>query len=150
MRIWVDADACPRAIKAIIFRAAERTQTQTILVANQYLTQPGSAYVQKVQVNAGFDQADQYIVQQVMAGDLVITADLPLADQIVAKAALALNPRGQLYTAANIKAHLAVRNFHTEMRDSGLLSTGPAALDQKNLQRFANALDKLLQAKSRS
>lgn len=144
MQIWVDADACPRPIKEILFRAAVRTQTLTILVANQFLATPPSPFIKKFQVGAGFDIADNYIVQHMQAGDLVITADIPLADAAIAKGGTALNPRGELYTKENIKQRLSLRNFTMELRDSGVNVGGPSMLSQRDIQAFANYLDKLL------
>ncbi len=144
MYIWIDADACPKAIKAILFRAANRIPIKIILVANQFLATPASDYITTVQVAAGFDVADQYIMQQVRFGDIVITADLPLADGVVAQGAIALNPRGELYTKENIKQRLAIRNLNAELRSSGMAIGGPASLTNKDIQAFANSLDRLL------
>jgi uncharacterized protein YaiI (UPF0178 family) len=144
MQIWVDADACPNVIKEILFRAAERTKIHTTLVANQYLQTPSSSYIQSVQVAAGFDVADNYIAQHSLPGDIVVTADIPLAADIVNKGAHGINPRGTLYTAQNIKQTLAMRNFMEEMRSTGQVSGGPPPLDNKDKQAFANTLDKLL------
>jgi uncharacterized protein YaiI (UPF0178 family) len=144
MSIWVDADACPRAIKEILFRAAERTRTPTILVANAYLRTPPSAFVSAMQVPSGFDVADNAIVERVQAGDLVITADIPLADAVVTRGALAINPRGAVYTAENIKDHLSRRDLMEQLRSNGMVSGGPAALSKQDVQGFANALDRYL------
>jgi len=144
MQIWIDADACPKAIKEILYRAANRKQIPVILVSNQMLFPPTSAFIKTVRVASGFDVADNYITQHVQKSDLVITADLPLADAVVAKEAIALNPRGELYTPDTIKQRLAIRNFNAELRDSGLLRGGPAALSSKDIQKFANCLDQLL------
>ncbi|MDD5462900.1 MAG: YaiI/YqxD family protein [Methylococcales bacterium] len=146
MKIWIDADACPNIIKDILFRAAERRQLPLILVANRLMATPPSQFIQAVQVGGGFDVADCYIVQQCQANDLVITADIPLAAEVVAKQAFALNPRGELYTHENIREHLAMRNFMTELRDIGQASGGPSALGQRDKQAFANALDRFLAA----
>ena len=145
MTIWVDADACPAVIKEILFRAADRTATATVLVANQLLRVPPSPHIRAVQVPAGFDVADNHIAQQAQPGDIVVTADIPLAAQVVAKGALALNPRGELYSDATIREALALRNFMTELRDSGVQTGGPAAFSQRDRQAFAAQLDKLLQ-----
>ena len=126
MRIWVDADACPKVIKEILFRAAKRAQVQLTLVANQSLRTPASQHIKSVQVSSGFDVADSEIVRLVSPGDLVITADIPLAAQVVDKGAHALNPRGELYTPENIKARLSLRDFMATLRDSGV-ATGRAA-----------------------
>lgn len=145
MTIWVDADACPGVIKDILFRAAERTGVATVLVANQLLRVPPSPYIRALQVPAGFDVADNHIAQQAQPGDIVVTADIPLAAQVVAKGALALNPRGELYSDATIREALALRNFMTELRDSGVQTGGPAAFSQRDRANFAAQLDKLLQ-----
>lgn len=144
MKIWVDADACPKAIKEILFRAAKRAQVQVTLVANQSLRTPSSQHIKSMQVSSGFDVADDEIVRQVAAGDLVVTADIPLAAQVVDKGAHALNPRGELYTPDNIKARLNLRDFMATLRDSGVNTGGPAPLSQSDRQAFANHLDRLL------
>lgn len=144
MRIWVDADACPKAIKEILFRAAKRARVQVTLVANKSLRTPPSLHIKSMQVASGFDVADSEIVKQVAAGDLVVTADIPLAAQVVEKGAHALNPRGDLYTPDNIKARLSLRDFMANMRDSGMQTGGPAPLSQADRQAFANHLDRLL------
>ncbi|HEU4708175.1 MAG TPA: YaiI/YqxD family protein [Methylophilaceae bacterium] len=144
MRIWVDADACPVVIKEILFRAAERTKIETILVANKMLRVPPSPYIRARQVPGGFDVADNEIVLKTEPGDLVITADIPLAAQIVEKGAHALNPRGEMYTPHNIKERLAMRNFMEGLRSSGVESGGPNAMNNSDRQAFAAALDKFL------
>lgn len=144
MQIWVDADACPNVIKDILFRAANRTETDLILVANQFIKTPPSPFISSVQVAAGFDVADNHIAQSVEAGDIVVTADIPLAADIVAKGAWGINPRGTLYTEQNIKQTLSMRNFMEEMRSTGQVSGGPPPLDAKDKQSFANTLDRLL------
>lgn len=144
MKIWVDADACPVIIKSILYRAANRTQTELILVANQFLQTPPSPYIKKIRVAHGFDVADNEIINQIEQGDLVITADIPLADAVIAKGGYALNPRGTLYTVDNIKQRLAIRDFNEQLRDGGLISGGPAKISQKEVQTFANSLDRLL------
>jgi len=143
-QIWVDADACPNVIKQILYRAAERVGIPLILVANQPLQVPGSRYIRTVQVSAGFDVADNHIVQQAGAGDLVITADIPLAAELVAKGCLALNPRGELYTVENIRQRLNMRDFMDTMRGSGIDTGGPAPFGQAEKMAFANQLDRLL------
>jgi uncharacterized protein len=143
-KIWVDADACPKVIKEILFRAAERVGIQVTLVANQALSIPRSRYIATVQVPAGFDVADNHIAQQVVKDDLVITADIPLAADVIAKGALALNPRGELYTEANIRERLTMRDFMDTLRGSGVDTGGPAAMNQSDRQQFANQLDRLL------
>ncbi|MDH5473191.1 MAG: YaiI/YqxD family protein [Gammaproteobacteria bacterium] len=144
MHIWVDADACPKVIKDILFRAAERTQTHITLVANQYIPKPASRFVKTVKVDQGFDVADNYIAQEVAENDLVITADIPLAAEIIEKNAHALNPRGELYNRDNIKQRLTMRNFMEEIRSTGENLGGPPPLNQADRQKFANALDQLL------
>ncbi len=144
MQIWVDADACPNVIKEILFRAAERMKIRTTLVANQPLRTPPSLYVKSIQVQAGFDVADNHIVQALQAGDLVITADIPLAAEVIAKQGHALNPRGQFYTPENIRERLRIRNVMEEMRNSGVMTGGPPTLSQADRQAFANQLDRFL------
>ena len=144
MHIWVDADACPKAMKEILFRAANRTNIPLTLVANHALSTPPSSTIKSIQVGAGFDVADDYIAQQVQTGDIVITADIPLAAEVVEKGAYGINPRGQLYTQQNIRQSLTMRNFMEEMRSTGQVSGGPPPLDQRDKQAFANTLDRLL------
>lgn len=144
MQIWVDADACPKVIKETLFRAAERMQIATILVANQYLQTPNSSYIKSVRVDHGFDVADNYIVQNLEKGDLVITADIPLAAEVIESGAMALNPRGELYSENNIRQRLAMRNFMEEMRSAGQISGGPPTLSQTERREFANQLDRIL------
>jgi uncharacterized protein YaiI (UPF0178 family) len=144
MAIWIDADACPNVVKEILFRAAQRTKIPLILVANQLIRTPPSPYITSVQVAAGFDVADNHIAQQVSPGDLVITADIPLAADVVEKEAIALNPRGEKYTKENIKQRLTMRNFMEEMRSAGQATGGPPPLNQQDRQAFANALDRYL------
>jgi uncharacterized protein YaiI (UPF0178 family) len=143
-QIWVDADACPKAIKEILYRAAERVRVALVLVANQPLQVPGSRYIRTVQVGAGFDIADNYIVQQVHPGHLVITADIPLAAEVITKGCLALSPRGDLYTEENIRQRLNMRDFMDALRGSGIQTGGPPPLSQADRQAFANQLDRLL------
>jgi uncharacterized protein len=144
MHIWVDADACPGVIKEIIFRAAERKQIHTTLVANQMLRTPPSRFIRAIQVAHGFDVADAHIVDQVAVGDLVVTADIPLAALVIERGADALNPRGELYTTATIRERLTMRNFMEELRSAGVETGGPAAFSQADRQAFANQLDRLL------
>lgn len=144
MKIWVDADACPVVIKEIIFRVAERLQLSTTLVANQMLRTPPSKFIRAIQVPSGFDVADNYIVDQLEAGDLVITADIPLASGVIEKGGHALNPRGEMYTTANIQERLTMRNFMEELRGAGVETGGPAAFNQADRQAFANQLDRFL------
>jgi uncharacterized protein len=143
-QIWVDADACPKVIKEILFRAAERVGLPVTLVANQPIPVPRSRHIRTIQVAAGFDVADNHIVQQVQPGDLVITADIPLAAEVIDKGAQALNPRGELYTDANIRERLVMRDFMDTLRGSGVMTGGPAALNLADRQAFANQLDRLL------
>jgi uncharacterized protein YaiI (UPF0178 family) len=144
VRIWVDADACPRVIKDMLFRAAERVGVELVLVANRPLQVPRSRHVRTLQVPAGFDGADQRIVAELLAGDLVITADIPLAALAIRKGATALNPRGEIYTEANIGDRLAMRNLLDELRGAGQVTGGPKPLDARDRQAFANQLDRLL------
>jgi hypothetical protein len=144
MTIWVDADACPKVIRDILFRAAERTGVALTLVANQPLRTPPSPHIRSLQVAPGFDVADNEIVRRLVAGDLVITADIPLAAEVIAKGALALNPRGELYTAHNVRARLNMRDFMETMRSSGVVTDGPPALNQADRKAFADQLDRWL------
>jgi len=135
MQIWVDADACPRPVKEVLYRCAERTQTQVVLVANAYLPVPPSAYIRSLQVPSGFDVADNKIVELMVAKDLVITSDIPLADEVISKGGVAINPRGTQYSKENIKDHL-------QRRDLGVVSGGPTAYGKREVQAFSNALDR--------
>lgn len=144
MKIWVDADACPVVIKQILFRAAERTKVQMTLVANQSMRIRPSPYIKMLQVAHGFDVADNEIVRRLSAGDLVITADIPLAAEVIDQGGLALNPRGELYTTENIKERLNMRDFMDTLRSSGIDTGGPPPLSQSDRQNFANQLDKVL------
>lgn len=144
LHIWVDADACPVVIKEILFRAAVRTQTLTTLIANQLLKVPPSPYIRALQVPGGFDVADDKIVQLLGPGDLVITADIPLAAQVVERGGHALNPRGELYSTANIRERLAMRDFMENLRSSGIEISGPSAFNQGDRQAFAAELDRFL------
>lgn len=144
MEIWVDADACPVAIKEILFRAAARTNIRLTLVANQALYVPKSRHIRMLQVPSGFDVADNEIVKRCKVGDLVITSDIPLAAEVIGNGCCALSPRGELYSADNIGARLNMRDFMDTMRASGIDTGGPAALSQSDRQLFAGHLDKLL------
>jgi len=144
MEIWVDADACPVAIKEILFRAAMRTKTRLTLVANQPVRVPKSPSIASIQVPAGFDVADNEIVKRCQAGDLVITSDIPLAAEVLAKGGLALSPRGELFSDNDIKSRLTMRDFLDTMRASGIVTGGPAALSQNDKKLFAGHLDALL------
>jgi uncharacterized protein YaiI (UPF0178 family) len=143
-KIWVDADACPKVIKEILFRAAARVRVRLILVANQPVDAPRSPYIQSVQVASGFDVADNYIVNGARPGDLVVTADIPLAAEVIAKGCLALNPRGELYTKDNIRQRLSLRDFMDTLRGSGVNTGGPTAFSQADRKAFADQLDRLL------
>lgn len=144
MHIWVDADACPAIVKDILFRAARRTEVTMTLIANQMLRVPPSPFIRAIQVPAGFDVADRRIVDSAEAGDLVITADIPLAAQVIARGAEVIDPRGDLLDAHNIQDRLAMRNFMDELRTNGAISGGPAAYSAADRQAFANQLDRWL------
>lgn len=144
MHIWVDADACPNVIKEILFKVALRREVPVTLVANTFLSVPPSPLIKAIQVSSGFDEADKEIVRLVNSGDLVITADIPLADAIVEKGATGLNPRGELYTEDNVKGLLRMRNLMEELRSGGMVSGGPAPLGPKDKQEFTNQLDRFL------
>jgi len=144
MKIWVDADACPVVIKEILFKAADRAHVHMTLVANQALRIPPSRYIKMLQVPPGFDVADNEIVKRVSEGDLVITADIPLAAEVIEKEAQALNPRGELYTTENIRVRLNMRDFMDSLRSSGVDTGGPPALNQNDRKTFADNLDRIL------
>ncbi len=144
MKIWVDADACPVVVKEILFRAATRTGVQVTLVANQMIEVPRAPNIRAIQVAQGFDVADNEIVRLLDAGDLVITGDIPLAAEVIEKGGMALNPRGEMYSASDIKARLSMRDFMETMRASGVNTGGPPPLNQADRMAFANHLDKLL------
>jgi uncharacterized protein YaiI (UPF0178 family) len=146
MAIWVDADACPVVIRDILFRAAQRTQTPVTLVANHHFKIPASPYLQFIQVEHGFDVADNEIAKRVSAGDLVITSDIPLASEVIQQGATALSPRGELYTEANIQARLTMRDFMDTLRSSGVETGGQSALNQRDRHEFAQQLDRWLAA----
>lgn len=148
MEIWVDADACPVAIKEILFRAAMRTKTQLTLVANQAIRVPKSPCIRAIQVEPGFDVADDEIVKRCQSGDLVITSDIPLAAQVIDKGGYALSPRGEMYSANDIQARLTMRDFLETMRSSGVVTGGPPALSQNDKKLFAGHLDSLLAKRS--
>ncbi|USS96730.1 YaiI/YqxD family protein [Serratia symbiotica] len=150
MQIWVDADACPKVIKDVLFRAADRTAMPITLVANQPLKTPPSKFIRTLQVAAGFDVADNAIVHRCEKGDLVISADIPLAAQVIEKGAFALNPHGERYTPDTIRERLNMRDFIDTLRSSGIQTGGPNALNQRDRQQFANELDKWLQQVKRS
>ena len=144
MKIWVDADACPQVIKKILYGAAIRTQTILILVSNQWLQIPFSPYIKRIKVSSGFDVADKEILNQMSCEDLIITADIVLADAVVSKGGIAINPRGTIYTHANINESLVFRNLSEQLRDIGIITRAPSKLSQKEVQAFANGIDKLL------
>lgn len=144
MKIWVDADACPVVIKEILFRAAERTGTAMTLVANQTLRIPPSRWITMLQVRSGFDVADNEIVKRLSAGDLVITADIPLAAEVIEKGAHALNPRGELYSAENVRSLLNMRDFMDTLRASGVQTGGPPLMSHGDRKEFASQLDGFL------
>lgn len=149
MKIWVDADACPAVIKEILYRAANRAQLPLTLIANQMLRVPPSPWIRALQVPAGFDVADQRIVEEAVKGDLVITADIPLAALVVAKGAWVLDPRGELLDAGNIQERLTLRNFMESLRSGGVDTGGPATFSAADRQAFANRLDSLLARRPR-
>lgn len=144
MKIWVDADACPNVIKEILFKAAQRTGIEMTLVANQYIRVPPAKNITSLQVSSGFDVADDEIVKRVESGDLVITQDIPLAAEIIDKHAMALSPRGEMFSTENIRSRLNIRDFMDTMRASGVQTGGPPPLNQTDRQNFANHLDRLL------
>jgi len=144
MQIWVDADACPKVIKEILFRAAERMRVPLTLVANRYLRVPPSPYIKTLKVPSGFDVADKQIVDEIQANDLVITADIPLAAAVIEKGGHALDPRGELYTGSNVRERLSVRDFMDELRSTGVVTGGPSEFSKGNRKEFANALDRIL------
>lgn len=150
MQIWVDADACPGVVKEILFRAADREKVPLVLVANQWLRTPPSPYIRAIQVPRGFDVADKHIADAVAAGDLVVTADIPLAASVIEKGALALNPRGEAYTRENIRQLLDMRNFMDTLRASGVETGGPAAFGPSDRQAFARQLDRMLLRRNRT
>lgn len=149
VQIWVDADACPSLIKEILFRAAERTRTTLTLIANHAIRTPPSKFIHSLQVASGFDVADNEIVKRMAEGDLVITADIPLAAEVIEKGGHALNPRGELYSIHNIKSRLNMRDFMDTMRSSGIQTGGPPPLNQQDRQAFANHLDRWLARQKR-
>ncbi len=144
MKIWVDADACPAVIKEILFKAAERKQVEMILVANKQIRIPSSRFIKFLKVTAGFDVADNEIVKRLETSDLVITADIPLAAEVIAKGGHAINPRGELYTTDNIRERLSMRDFMDGLRATGVETGGPAPLGRGDRQSFANQLDRFL------
>lgn len=150
VNVWVDADACPKVIKEILYRAAKRTGVFVVLVANQPLVTPPLKNIQTLRVGSGFDVADNEIIKRMVNGDLVVTADIPLAAEVVAKGGYALNPRGELYTMDNIKARLSMRDFMDNLRSTGLITGGPSTFSQSDRQSFANQLDRFLSSHLRN
>ncbi len=148
MHIWVDADACPKMIKEILYRAVTRTKIKMTLVTNQNIWFPKSPYISLLLVEGGFDVADHRIVEELAPGEIVITADIILADAALQKGGRVLNPRGTLYTAENIKSRLSTRNLMETLRDSGVITGGPPALNKQDTHAFACQLDKLLAARN--
>lgn len=144
MKIWIDADACPRVVKELVFRASARLNMPVVLVANHPLYTPKSDLITSIVVEQGDDVADSWIIERVSPGEIVITADIPLAAFIVEKEAIGINPRGELYTEANVRERLSVRDFMQELRESGVQTGGPSAYGPKDKQRFANTLDREL------
>ena len=143
-KIWIDADACPKAVKEIVFKAVFRLNIPLMLVANSYQTIPHSDLIRLIIVDKGSDVADQYIIDHVEHHDLVVTADIPLAAKVVEKLGTAINPRGEIYTEENIGEILSMRDFMKELRDGGSITGGPAVFGPKDVQQFANSLNKLL------
>ncbi|WP_461209454.1 YaiI/YqxD family protein [Desulfocurvus sp. DL9XJH121] len=146
MQIWVDADACPKAVKEVLFKVAERRRVSLTLVANSYLQAPNSTFIQTVQVAQGFNVADDHIAGSIQPGDLVITADIPLAAEVIEKGCEVLTPRGDHYTEDNIQSTLAVRNLKEELRSAGMIAGGPPPFGPKEKQNFTNLLDRRLTA----
>ncbi len=147
MKIWVDADACPKPIKEILYRAANRLQIVTVLVANQNLSVPTSPYIQMTRVDSGYDQADKYIMQMTQSRDIIITADIPMAAEVIAKGAVVLTPRGRVYTEENIGEQLSIRNFMDELRGNGVQTGGPPPLNMRDREEFSNQLQKLINSR---
>jgi uncharacterized protein YaiI (UPF0178 family) len=144
LKIWIDADACPKPVKELVFKASFRLNIEVTLVANSYMAVPESPHIRSIQVDQGADVADFYIAEHVSIEDLVITADIPLAAIIVEKGALAINPRGETYTEENISERLSIRDFMQELRDGGVNTGGPKAYGPKDKEMFANSLNKIL------
>lgn len=146
MKLWIDADACPKPVREIVLRASERRRVPVTFVANKFIPVPKLAWVDSVQVPKGMDVADAYIVEHLSPQDLVVTQDVPLAAEVVEKGAEAISPRGVTWTAKNIREKLSVRDFFTEVRESGIITGGPKPFDNKAKQAFGNALDRWLTA----
>jgi uncharacterized protein len=143
-KIWIDGDACPKAVKEIIYKAGHRLKISIIIVANAYQAIPRSDHIKLIVVDKGFDAADQHIIDQIEIHDVVITADIPLAEKVLKKKAIALNPRGEIYTEHNIGSILSMRNFLKEFHDAGSMNSGPAAFGPKDVKQFADSLNKLI------
>ena len=146
MQIWVDADGCPRDVKDVVFRAAQRTRFSVVVVANKTMYVPSSPLIRFDRVGGGPDAADDHIVTQALAGDLAITSDIPLAARLVDKRVIVLGPRGEVYTEDNVRERLSIRNFMAEIRETGVLTQGSSAWSPRDKQRFADALDRTLRA----
>ena len=144
MQIWLDGDACPKVIREILWRAVQRTCTPVTVVSNHFVPKPASAWIKSIHVEVNIDAADNHIVTHMQAGDLVITADIPLADSVVTQGGLVLNMRGDFYSQNNIKYHLTLRNLNESLRSNGLISGGPAKLSAQNIRQFSNKLDAFL------
>ena len=143
-KIWIDGDACPKSVKEIVFKTSRRLNISTVVVANAYQFIPQSDLIQLIVVDKGFDAADQHIIDQVEIHDIVITADIPLAAKVLIKKAIALNPRGEIYTANNIGPILSMRDFMKDLRDAGSITSGPASFGPKDIKQFADSLNKLI------
>lgn len=143
-KMWIDADACPKAVKEIVFKTSFRLKLELVLVANAYISIPHSEFIRLIIVDKGSDVADQYIIDHVAPDELVITADIPLASKVVEKLGIAINPRGEIYTEENIGEILSMRDFMKDLRDGGAITGGPSAFGPKDIQQFANSLNKLL------
>jgi uncharacterized protein YaiI (UPF0178 family) len=150
MKLWIDSDACPRPVKEVVFRAGERLDLEIVVVANSYQNLPRTGRVKFVQVEKHLDAADAYIVQNLEVEDVIITADVPLAGLVVEKGAVAINPRGELYTAANVSERLSIRNFMQDLRSFGAQTGGPASYSDRDKHKFASTLDAILQKKLRN
>ena len=150
MKIWVDADACPVAIREILFRASARIGIEVTLIANQQVSIPKSRHIKMLLVPPGFDVADEEIVKRMAPGDLVVTSDIPLAADAIEKGGFVLSPRGERFTKENIGARLNMRDFLETMRASGAVTGGPPALSQSDRKAFADELDKLLSKQARN
>jgi uncharacterized protein YaiI (UPF0178 family) len=144
MKIWIDGDACPRVIKEVLYRAADKRRIELVLVANKPIAVPRSGYITTLRVGAGADVADAEIVRLLEIGDLVVTADIPLASLVIEKGGIALDPRGEIYTPENIGARLSIRNFMEQLRNNGVETGGPAGFSAGDRQAFANQLDRIL------